>query len=148
LSALASMPLAFAAGKLLDVVGRKLGATVIYASTIIGVVGAYTAHGVTALTAFLVFAVLGVNTVLTVLNAFTTELFPTQYRASAFAWSNNVIGRIGYCISPVAIGALVPKFGWGPTLTVTAIFPLLALGVIWLVLPETRGRELEETAQL
>lgn len=148
LSALASMPLAFAAGKLLDVVGRKVGATLIYASTIVGVIGAYSAHSVWALTSFLVFAVLGVNTVLTVLNAFTTELFPTEFRGSAFAWSNNVIGRIGYCVSPVAVGALIPHFGWGPTLAATTVFPLLALVVIWVALPETRGRELEETAQL
>ena len=120
----------------------------IYAATIIGVIGAYSAHGVTALTIFLVFAVLGVNTVLTVMNAFTTELFPTQYRGSAFAWSNNVIGRIGYCISPVAVGALIPRFGWGPTLAATTVFPLLALIVIWFALPETKGRELEETALL
>ncbi len=148
LAALASMPLAFAAGKLLDVVGRKIGATLIYASTIVGVIGAYSAHSASALTLSLVFAVLGVNTVLTVLNAFTTELFPTQYRGSAFAWSNNLIGRIGYCLSPTVVTMLVPTYGWGPTLTVTTVFPLLALVVIWLVLPETRGRELEETASL
>ncbi|HEY5375216.1 MAG TPA: MFS transporter [Polyangiaceae bacterium] len=148
LAALASMPLAFAAGKLLDVVGRKIGATLIYASTIVGVIGAYSAHSASALTLSLVFAVLGVNTVLTVLNAFTTELFPTQYRGSAFAWSNNLIGRIGYCLSPTVVTMLVPAYGWGPTLTVTTVFPLLALVVIWLVLPETRGRELEETASL
>lgn len=148
LAALASMPLAFAAGKLLDVAGRKIGATLIYASTIIGVIGAYTAHSVPALTLSLVFAVLGVNTVLTVLNAFTAELFPTRYRGSAFAWSNNVIGRIGYCLSPVAVGALIPRFGWGLTLAATTAFPLLALVLIWIMLPETRGRELEETAQL
>lgn len=146
LSALVSMPLAFAAGKMLDVVGRKLGATLIYAATIGGVIGAYTAHSVTALTISLMFAVLGVNTVLTVLNAFTTELFPTQHRASAFAWANNVIGRIGYCLSPVAVTLLVPDFGWGATLTATALFPLAGLLVIWLALPETKGRELEETA--
>jgi len=148
LSALASMPLAFAAGKLLDVVGRKVGATLIYASTIVGVIGAYTAHSLAALTVSLVFAVLGVNAVLTVLNAFTTELFPTRYRGSAFAWSNNVIGRIGYCLSPVAVGALIPRFGWGTTLAATTAFPLLALILIWFMLPETRGRELEETALL
>lgn len=148
LSALASMPLAFAAGKLLDVVGRKLGATLIYASTIVGVIGAYTAHSLAALTLSLVFAVLGVNAVLTVLNAFTTELFPTRYRGSAFAWSNNVIGRIGYCLSPVAVGAVIPRFGWGTTLAATTAFPLLALILIWFMLPETRGRELEETALL
>ena len=148
LSALASMPLAFAAGKLLDMIGRKLGATLIYTSTIFGVIGAYTAKSVTALTLSLVFAVLGVNTVLTVLNAFTTELFPTRYRGSAFAWSNNLIGRIGYCLSPVAVGALIPRFGWGATLAATTAFPLLALMLIWFTLPETRGRELEETALL
>lgn len=148
LSALASMPLAFAAGKLLDVVGRKVGATLIYASTIGGVIGAYTAHGLAALTLSLVFAVLGVNTVLTVLNAFTTELFPTRYRGAAFAWSNNLIGRVGYCLSPVAVGALIPRFGWGLTLAATTAFPLLALVLIWVMLPETRGRELEETALL
>jgi MFS transporter, putative metabolite:H+ symporter len=148
LSALASMPLAFAAGKFLDLVGRKVGATVIYAATIVGVIGAYTAHGLTALTVSLIFAVLGVNTVLTVLNAFTTELFPTSYRGSAFAWSNNLIGRIGYCLSPVAVGALIPRFGWGMTLAATTAFPLFALVLIWFYLPETRGQELEETALL
>ncbi len=148
LAALASMPLAFAAGKLLDIIGRKLGATLIYASTVGGVIGAYTARSSAALTASLVFAVLGVNTVLTVLNAFTTELFPTRYRGSAFAWSNNLIGRIGYCLSPTIVTALVPRYGWGRTLSTTTLFPALALLVIWLVLPETRGRELEETATL
>ena len=148
ISALGSMPLAFAAGKLLDVVGRKIGATLIYATTIVGVIGAYTAHSLAALTLFLVFAVLGVNTVLTVLNAFTTELFPTEHRGSAFAWSNNLIGRVGYCLSPVAVGALIPRWGWGPTLAATTIFPLVALLAIWLLLPETNGRELEETAAL
>jgi len=148
LGALASMPLAFAAGKLLDVIGRKMGATLIFASTIVGVFGAYTAHGSLLLTLSLVLAMLGVNTVLTVLNAFTTELFPTEYRGAAFAWSNNIIGRIGYCLSPLVLAELVPIYGWGPTLATTAIFPLLALIVIWVVLPETNGRELEETSLL
>ncbi|MES1172688.1 MAG: MFS transporter [Myxococcales bacterium] len=148
LAALVSMPLAFAAGKLLDSIGRKLGATLIYAATIVGVIGAYSAHGKLALTISLMAAVLGVNTVLTVLNAFTTELFPTQYRGAAFAWSNNLIGRIGYCVSPPVVSYLSERAGWGPVMATTAVFPLLALAVIWLTLPETRGRELEETASL
>jgi putative MFS transporter len=148
LGALASMPLAFGAGKLLDVIGRKAGATLIFASTIVGVFGAYTAHGALLLTLSLVLAMLGVNTVLTVLNAFTTELFPTEYRGSAFAWSNNLLGRIGYCLSPLVLTELCPIYGWGPTLAATAVFPLLALIIIWLVLPETSRRELEDTAQV
>jgi putative MFS transporter len=148
LAALVSMPLAFAAGKLLDSIGRKLGATLIYAATIVGVIGAYSAHSKLALTISLMSAVLGVNTVLTVLNAFTTELFPTQYRGAAFAWSNNLIGRIGYCVSPPVVSYLAEQSGWGPVMAATAVFPLLALAVIWFALPETGGRELEETATL
>ena len=113
-----------------------------------GVIGAYTAHSAAMLTVALVFAVLGVNTVLTVLNAFTTELFPTQYRGAAFAWSNNLIGRIGYCVSPVVLSGLSVTYHWGPTIAATAIFPLLALIVIWVVLPETSLRELEDTARV
>ncbi len=148
LAALVSMPLAFAAGKVLDSIGRKFGATLIYAATIVGVIGAYSAQSKLMLTISLMAAVLGVNTVLTVLNAFTTELFPTQYRGAAFAWSNNLIGRIGYCVSPPVVSYLSERAGWGPVMAATAVFPLLALGVIWLALPETRGRELEETASL
>ena len=148
IGALGSMPLAFATGKVLDVIGRKPGATLIFAITIVGVVGAYTAHGSLTLTFFLVLAMLGASTVLTVLNAFTAELFPTEYRGAAFAWSNNLIGRVGYCISPVILSELSVTYHWGPTIAATAAFPLLALGVIWLLLPETSGRELEETAQV
>ncbi|HWZ93275.1 MAG TPA: MFS transporter [Polyangiaceae bacterium] len=150
LGALASMPLAFAAGKMLDVIGRKIGATLIFVCTIVGVFGAYTAHGALNLTLYLVLAMLGVNTVLTVLNAFTAELFPTEYRGAAFAWSNNLIGRIGYCISPIIVTELSSTYhlGLGPTMAASTLFPLLALVVIWLVLPETTGRELEQTARL
>lgn len=148
IGALASMPLAFATGKLLDVIGRKPGATLIFASTIIGVYFAYTSEGALGLTIGLILAILGVNTVLTVLNAFTAELFPTEYRGAAFGWSNNLIGRIGYCISPVILTQLAEKNGLGSTLASTAVFPLLALIIIWLVLPETGRRELEETAQI
>ena len=148
IGALASMPLAFATGKLLDVIGRKPGATLIFASTVVGVYFAYTSHSTLGLTVGLILAILGVNTVLTVLNAFTAELFPTEYRGAAFAWANNLIGRIGYCISPVILTELAAKNGLGSTLASTAVFPLLALGLIWLVLPETGRRELEDTARL
>jgi putative MFS transporter len=148
IGALGSMPLAFATGKLLDVVGRKVGATLIYTCTVLGVVGAYTAHSALFLTLFLVLAMLGVNTVLTVLNAFTTELFPTQYRGSAFAWSNNLIGRIGYCVSPMVVTEVSSHYRLGPTLALSSIFPLSALLLIWLLLPETKRLELEQTASV
>jgi len=148
LAALVAMPLAFGAGKVLDVLGRKVGAILIYGALIIGVVGAYTADSNLLLTLSLMLAVVGINTVLTVLNAFTAELFPTEYRGAAFAWSNNLIGRIGYCSSPLILTPLCAVYGWGPPLAWSAAFPLVALVMLLVWLPETRGRELEDTSRV
>jgi putative MFS transporter len=92
-------------------------------------------------------ATIGLNTSLTLLNTLTTELFPTALRGAAFAWSNNLIGRIGYVLSPFAIGVLAEQLGWGAVLRSTAVFPCIACLLIWVCLPETRGRELEVTAE-
>ncbi len=147
-AALVSMPLIFLAGRMLDAIGRKPGAAVIYTATTLGVFGAYTFHGVLPLMVCMTIGIFGVNAVLTVLNAFMTELFPTEARGSAAAWSNNLIGRVGYCLSPLAIGQVVEQYGWAVPLRATTLFPLLALALIFLLLPETNARELEETARV
>jgi len=146
-AALVSMPLVFLAGKMLDVIGRKRGALVIYAATVLGVLGAYTLHGFLPLMLCMIFGVFGINAVLTVLNAFMTELFPTRERGSAVAWSNNLIGRLGYVFSPLAIGAVVDQYGWGVPLRVSTLFPVLALLLIFWCLPETNALELEQTSK-
>jgi len=81
------------------------------------------------------------------LNTFMTELFPTEARGNAVAWSNNLIGRVGYVLSPLAIGQVVEQYGWGAPLRFSTLFPLVALGLIFLWLPETRARELEDTSK-
>jgi putative MFS transporter len=158
LAAVVSMPLVFLSGKLLDVIGRKPGATLIFIVTSIGVFGAYTLgetlapgsgpQAFWALTGALVLAVFGVSAVLPVLNAFTTELFPTDLRGDAYAWANNLIGRIGYVLAPVLVGFFADDLGWGAAVRPTAIFPLIALALIWWLLPETANKELEETARV
>jgi MFS transporter, putative metabolite:H+ symporter len=146
-AAVVSMPLVFLAGRMLDVIGRRRGAAVIYVATILGVLGAYTFWGVLPLLVCMTLGIFGINAVLTVLNTFMTELFPTEVRGNAVAWSNNLIGRLGYCFSPIAIGAVVEQSGWGMPLRWSTLFPLLALGLIFLWLPETKARELEETSR-
>lgn len=146
-AAVVSMPLVFFAGRLLDAIGRKRGAALIYAATVAGVLGAYTLHGVVPLMLCMTVGIFGINAVLTVLNTFMTELFPTELRGNAAAWSNNLIGRLGYCLSPLAIGAVVGQAGWGLPMRLTTLFPVMALVLIFLWLPETNARELEETAR-
>jgi len=147
-AAVVSMPLVFWAGKMLDGIGRRRGAAVIYAAAILGVLGGYTFWGVVPLLISMTIGIFGINAVLTVLNTFMTELFPTEVRGNAAAWSNNLIGRIGYVLSPLAIGQVVEQYGWGVPLRLSTLFPLVALGLIFLWLPETRARELEDISKV
>jgi MFS transporter, putative metabolite:H+ symporter len=147
-AAVAAMPMVFLAGKLLDLIGRRLGAAVIFTVTALGVLGSYTLSIPIALIVALVLGIFGASGVLPVLTAFTAELFPTELRSEAYAWANNLLGRLGYLVSPLLVGLAADTFGWGPAVATTAIFPLLALGVIWAVMPETIGRELEETSAI
>lgn len=147
-AALVSMPLVFLVGRLLDKVGRKRGAAVVFLATALGCLGTYSFTQPMLLQLAAVLAVFGAAAVLPVLNTFNTELFPTELRGDAFAWSNNLLGRIGYVTAPLAVGAAAGHIGWGPSVAATAVGPLLALLLIGLWLPETRGKELEETAKL
>ncbi len=146
IAAVGSMPMVFYAGKLIDQIGRKLGAVIVFSLASVGVVGCYTLRGFAPLTGALVLGIFGASAVLPVLNAYNAELFPTELRGSAFAWSNNLLGRIGYVLSPILIGWGAGKLGWGNAVMLTAIGPVLALILILLWLPETKSRELEDTA--
>jgi len=146
LGAVVSMPLVFFAGKLFDVIGRKPGAVFVYATVLAGVLGVYFFESPALLTAAMIVAMFGLSAVLTLLNTVTTELFPTELRGDAFVWSNNLLGRIGYVASPFVLGELARDRGWGPVLRGSVVFPALALVLLLIWLPETRGRELEQTA--
>jgi MFS transporter, putative metabolite:H+ symporter len=148
LGAIVSMPLVFFAGKLFDLIGRRRGAVFVYATVVGGVLGCYTFTGQAALIVSMIVAMFGLSSVLSLLNTFTTELFPTELRGDAFVWSNNLLGRVGYVLSPLAIGMLASERGWGPVLQGSVIFPAVALLLLLLWLPETRGKELEQTAAL
>ncbi len=146
IAAVGSMPMVFYAGKLIDQIGRKLGAVIIFGLAAVGVLGCYTLQGFGPLTAALVLGIFGASAVLPVLNAYNAELFPTELRGAAFAWSNNLLGRIGYVLSPALIGWGAGKVGWGKAVMLTALGPVLAVILILIWLPETKSRELEDTA--
>lgn len=147
-AAVVAMPLVFFMGKLVDTIGRRPAAATVAVAGALGTWGCYTLEGRGALTAALVLGIFASSAQLPVLNALTTELFPTDIRADGFAWANNVIGRTSYVLSPLVIGALAQSLGWGPVIRMTAVFPILTLVLIYWLLPETRGRALEETARL
>ena len=88
------------------------------------------------------------SAVLPVLNAWTTELFPTALRGDAFAWTNNLLGRVGYVLGPIAVGLGADRVGWGPAAAWTAVLPLVALVLALWWLPETAGKSLEQTSAI
>lgn len=148
IGSIVSLPLVFGAGKLIDVLGRKGGALIIFVGTSLGVFGAYSWTSELGMTIGMALAIFGVSGVLPVLNAFTTELFPTDWRGDAFAWSNNLLGRFGYVLAPLMVGHAAVTMGYGPAIRATAITPLIALALILWWMPETNQLELEESAKL
>lgn len=148
IAAVVAMPIVFYSGRFLDRVGRRVGGVVVFLSGAVGVVLAYVLHAQVGLTVGLVLAIAGTNAVLPFLNSYTTELFPTAMRADAFALANNAIGRIGYILSPTLVGIVAARSSWAIAVSSTSVFLLVALGISLAVLPETRGKELEETSKL
>jgi MFS family permease len=73
--------------------------------------------------------------------AIVSELFPTEIRATAMGTSYNV-GRGTSALGPLVVGVLARRFGLGPSFFVLAAAFLLA-ALLALVLPETKGKQLE-----
>ena len=72
--------------------------------------------------------------------AVTAELYPTSIRATAQGITYN-IGRLASAAAPFIVGSLADTRGFGSALLLcSAAFVLAA--VMWIWIPETRGREL------
>lgn len=76
--------------------------------------------------------------------AMLAELFPTSIRATAQGFCYNA-GRLASAAAPLAIGSAAKQYGLGAAIAADSLFFALGAILIWL-LPETRGRELEEPA--
>jgi len=77
--------------------------------------------------------------------AYTSEVFPTGVRTTGTGLAS-AIGRIGAIVSPILVGYMFPKFGFGGVFGMTTVVLVLgALAVLVMGVP-TRGRSLEEIA--
>ncbi len=85
IAAIAALPLVFGVGTLLDRIGRRRGAVVVFGVTALGVFGCYPAHSPWLLTACLALGMFGATGVLPVLSSFNTEPFPPRSEAKPTA---------------------------------------------------------------
>lgn len=131
----------FILGRSADAVGRRLIGG-------LGLLGAGVAVALYYQTEWLVLAfalmTLCESGVIIALNALTTELFPTDLRATAKSWVTNS-GVAGALSGLAMIGALSSMASGSTIITALAITTSLLAPAIFL-LPETRHLELEEVA--
>lgn len=80
-----------------------------------------------------------------VLYAYTPELYPTSVRASGAGWAS-AFGRVGAIIGPIMVGVVVSGIGEGGVFTLGAASFAIAVLLVLLLGPETRGKVLEEAA--
>jgi MFS family permease len=72
--------------------------------------------------------------------AVTAEIYPTEIRATAQGFTYN-LGRVASAAAPFTVGALAESRGFDVALSTTSIAFVLA-AVMWIWIPETRGRQL------
>ena len=72
--------------------------------------------------------------------AVTAELYPTAIRATAQGFTYN-IGRLASAAAPFVVGTMAQQRGFGAAFLMTAAAFLVA-AILWLFIPETKGREL------
>ena len=76
------------------------------------------------------------------IGAFFTELFPSRVRGSGQGFSYSAGRGIG-ALFPTLVGYLSVRMGLGHAISTFAVIAYLTMVVATLLLPETRGRELE-----
>jgi putative MFS transporter len=81
-----------------------------------------------------------------VLYAYTPELYPTMARASGSGWAS-AFGRVGAIIGPIVVGATVQGLGTGGVFTLGACAFVVAVLLVVIFGPETRGRVLEDLSE-
>jgi MFS family permease len=79
------------------------------------------------------------------MGALSTELFPTSLRATAAGWLT-CAGVLGGVTGLLTFGVLTDVFDGYDVAAMFIAAPVLLAAVLFARLPETRGRELEETA--
>ena len=149
IAAVGSMPFVFGAGKLIDWAGRKRGAAAIFGLGFVGVALGFQVATFPLMVLFLTISIFALTAYMPILNGYSAELFATEHRGAAFAWANNILGRIGYVVSPWVLGAIADRTGgWGLIMSVSSVFFLVAMALVVGFFPETANRELEDTVAM
>lgn len=131
-------------GYAMDRIGRRMTTAVFYLASAISMVIMFGSGWHGSVRFGIVATQFAYQAARTATSALSAELFPTEIRASGYSLTVQVVGQLGWTLSPLLVGMLsVPLGGIGNAASVFALGPMvgaIALGYV----PETRGKTLEE----
>jgi putative MFS transporter len=131
-------------GYAMDRIGRKITTAVFYLASAISMAIMFGSGWHGSVRFGIVATQFAYQAARTATSALSAELFPTEIRASGYSLTVQVVGQLGWTLSPLLVGLLsVPLGGIGNAASLFALGPIV--GVIALAyVPETRGKTLEE----
>jgi putative MFS transporter len=134
----------FVAAWLIDRIGRKKTCAGFYVLAAIAIAMLYQHTSLFGQYLWMVTTVFSFGAANTATHVYASELFPTEIRATGYAWSTNLTGRITEVVTPTAIGLLILWVGISWSMTVVAIGPVLGAILVMRYAPETMGLTLEQ----
>jgi putative MFS transporter len=132
-------------GFLMDRLGRKFTTSFFYLMSGAAMYMLFTSDGYGAILAGEVITMFAYQAARTATSALSTELFPTAIRATGYSLCVQVIGQICWMLSPVLVGILSGRLGGlGNAASIFAVGPMIGVVIVVFLVPETRGKTLEE----
>jgi MFS family permease len=132
-------------GHLMDRFGRRLTACVFYLGAAASMVVLFTAQSFDVMFGAEIATMFCYQASRAATSAISTELFPTEIRATGYSLCVQAFGQIGWALAPIIIGLTSkPMGGLGHAAALFAVGPLFGIALIALLVPETLGKTLEE----
>jgi putative MFS transporter len=134
----------FLGGWLIDRIGRRGTCALFYALGAVALVSLFHTRGLTGQYAWHIACVGSFGAAIAATHAYASELFPTEIRATGYAWATNLFGRLTEIATPALIGLLIPWLGISWAVTLAGFGPILGALFVLRYAPETRGLTLEQ----
>jgi len=131
-------------GVVMDAIGRRAAGVLFFLGAAGALLFAFSARGQLMLPG-LILGIFFVFSLLPVCSTYNAELFPTELRAQASAWSNFILGRPAQVAAPYIVAVLIaPLGGVGAAVKLLAVGPVIAAFMILFLFPETKGTKMDK----
>jgi putative MFS transporter len=134
----------FVGGWLIEAIGRRYTCASAYTLAAISIFMLYHVSALPMHYTWMVLTVFSFAAGNASTHVYASELFPTEIRATGYAWTTNLAGRVTEVVVPILIGLLIAPLGIPGAITVVAVGPLLGALLVLRYAPETRGMTLEQ----